>query len=216
MLNLLYKELRLAIHPTCVIFIGLTAMLLIPNYPYSLTFFYTCLGIFYLCMSGRENHDIFYSLTLPVKKKDIVSTRILLTVILQMIQIVVSIPFALLRNSFTELPPNQAGMDANLAMYGFSLIEMGIFNIVFFTKYYKNTYKVGISFVAASISMFLALGVFEASAFAVPFVKDYLDNTNAEFIPYRAAVLVFGVVVYVLLTLIAHSKSVKTFCESDF
>ena len=34
MLNLLRKELRLAVHPTSWLFLGLSLMLLIPSYPY--------------------------------------------------------------------------------------------------------------------------------------------------------------------------------------
>ena len=32
---LIYKEMRLVLHPTAVIFLGLGAMLLIPDYPYT-------------------------------------------------------------------------------------------------------------------------------------------------------------------------------------
>ena len=58
MLNLLRKELRLAVHPTSWIFLGLSLMLLIPSYPYYVAFFYTGLGIFFTCLSARENQDI--------------------------------------------------------------------------------------------------------------------------------------------------------------
>ena len=39
MKNLLYKEFRLAIHPTVYIFFLLTALLLVPSYPYYVSFF---------------------------------------------------------------------------------------------------------------------------------------------------------------------------------
>ena len=44
MKHLLYKEWRLAMHPTALLFLPLSAMLLIPNYPYYVIFFYTSLG----------------------------------------------------------------------------------------------------------------------------------------------------------------------------
>ena len=47
MLRLLQKEIRLAMHPTVPIFLLLSAMLLIPNYPYYVAFFYTGLGVFF-------------------------------------------------------------------------------------------------------------------------------------------------------------------------
>ena len=58
MKNLLRKELVLALHPTAPLFLALSAMLLIPNYPYLVAFFYTGLGVFFTCLNGRENDDV--------------------------------------------------------------------------------------------------------------------------------------------------------------
>ena len=46
MSELLYKELRLAAHPSLYVFMGMGALLLIPAYPYSVVFFFGCLGLF--------------------------------------------------------------------------------------------------------------------------------------------------------------------------
>ena len=87
MKNLLYKELKLALQAPAVLFLALSAMLLIPNYPYYVTFFYSTLGIFFCCQLGRENKDIFFTLCLPVRKRDVVSARFLLAVLLEAAQI---------------------------------------------------------------------------------------------------------------------------------
>ncbi len=58
MKNLLYKEFRLASHPAAFLFLGLAAMMMIPNYPLTVTFFYPCLGAFFICLNGRENRDV--------------------------------------------------------------------------------------------------------------------------------------------------------------
>lgn len=55
MKELLKKEISLVLHPTNWLFLALSALVLVPNYPYYVTFFYTGLGIFFLCLSGREN-----------------------------------------------------------------------------------------------------------------------------------------------------------------
>ena len=83
MKHMLNKELRLALHPTVPLFWLLGAMLLIPNYPYYVIFFYTLLGIFFVCLSGRENNDIAYTLTLPVRKRDVVAARMGLAVLIE-------------------------------------------------------------------------------------------------------------------------------------
>ena len=61
MKNLMRKELVLAMHPASVLFLLLSAMLLIPNYPYYVICFYTCLGTFFICLTGRENRDIEFT-----------------------------------------------------------------------------------------------------------------------------------------------------------
>ena len=48
MKNLMRKELLLAMHPASMLFLLLSAMLLIPNYPYYVICFYTCLGTFFI------------------------------------------------------------------------------------------------------------------------------------------------------------------------
>lgn len=54
MKTLLQKELRLALHPTAPLFLCLSAMLLIPNYPYCVVFFYTSLAVFFICLTGGK------------------------------------------------------------------------------------------------------------------------------------------------------------------
>lgn len=68
MKELLNKELKLVLHPTNILFIPLAFMLFIPNYPYLVIMFYTCLGIFFMCQFGRENNDVFFTMMLPVEK----------------------------------------------------------------------------------------------------------------------------------------------------
>ena len=58
-LNLLKKEFTLALHPTSVVFVFFAAFVFIPNYPYEVMCFFSCLSIYFMCLSGRENKDIF-------------------------------------------------------------------------------------------------------------------------------------------------------------
>ena len=82
MSNLLKKEFSLSMHPVTPLMLMLSSMALIPNYPYTVMFFYMTLAVFFTCMMGRENHDVIYSMCLPVAKKDIVKARILFVAIL--------------------------------------------------------------------------------------------------------------------------------------
>lgn len=60
MKELLNKELKLVLHPTNILFIPLAFMLFIPNYPYLVIMFYTCLGIF-SCASSAGRITMCFS-----------------------------------------------------------------------------------------------------------------------------------------------------------
>lgn len=210
MKNMLYKEVKLALHPTSIIFLSLSAMVIIPNYPYYMIFFYTTLAIFFTCLSGRENHDIFYTMTLPIRKKDIVKSRFILVIMLQLAQVITIIPFAMIRRTFS-MPGNFVGMDANIAFFGLSFLLLGLFNLVFFTKYYRDTDKVGASFLLGSIVVTIFIIIAESSVHVVPFMKNYLDTKDPEFLAYKIVVLTAGIVVYIILTLLSYKRSVRSF-----
>lgn len=213
MKNLVYKEFRLALHPTALIFLALSALLLIPNYPYYVTFFYTALGIFFVCLTGRENHDIEYSAALPVRKRDLVSARFTLVIVLELLQMLIALPFAIIRSGF-DMPGNQAGMDANIALFGLSFIMLGIFNLVFFLRYYRNPDKVGSSFAWSSSCMGVYMCLVEACTFFVPLFME-LDTPDPVNLMPKLVVLGVGVVVFVAFTAIAWKRAACEFEALD-
>lgn len=214
MSKLLKKEIMLTMHPTAVIFLALSVMLMIPNYPYFVTFFYTGLAVFFTCMNGRENNDIFYSMSLPIAKKDIVKARFGLVIFLELLQILIAVPFAVLKQSL-GITGNAAGLDANIAFFGFSFVMLGLFNRVFLTVYYKNVKKVGFAFIWSNVATWTFIAVMEVCPFVVPFFRDCLDTPDNQFVGYKRVVLAIGVAVYVLLTLRAYTKAVKSFDKLD-
>ncbi len=209
--RLLKKEFVLAMHPTVPLFLAMAAMVLIPNYPFTVIFFYMTLGIFFTCLQGRENNDVFYSVSLPVEKRDIVKARLLFACIVETAQIVLVSFFAMFRSQAA----NAAGLDANPALYGFAFILFGLFNIVFFPAYYANLQKVGITFIKATTIYFIASCLIEASAFVVPFVKNELDSVSSSALPYQLAVLASGILLFALLSFAAYRLSAKRLSEHD-
>lgn len=214
MKNLLYKECKLALHPTTFLFWLLSAMLLIPSYPYYVLFFYTCLGVFFICLSGRENKDIAYTMLLPVRKGDIVRARIATACGVELLQAVIAVPFALIRNFIFPMN-NAAGMEANVALFGISLALMGVFNLVFFPRYYRDPDKVGMPFLLGSVTYFVLLAVFESFTFFVPFFRDMLDTKDPQFLGAKLAVFAAGALVFVICNLSACRISEKRFEKLD-
>lgn len=214
MKHLLYKECRLAVHPTSILFLGLSALLLIPNYPYYFTFFYTALGVFFTCLSGRENHDIEYTAALPVRKKDIVRARFAFVILIELTQMAVAVPFALLRGTF-DLPGNQVGIEANLAFFGLALAMLGVFNLVFLTRYYANPDRVGAAFVWGSTVTVVYILLAEASVYVIPFMRDRMDTKDPAFLGEKLFVLAIGAALFALLNYTAYRKAERSFTALD-
>lgn len=211
---LLYKEFRLVTHPTTVLFLLLSAMLLIPNYPLYVTFFYCTLGIFFACLGGRENGDVFYTVLQPIQKCDAVRARILFAVVFESAQLILAALFSLLRIRLLGAQ-NAAGMDANLALFGFSLLLLGVFNVTFFPLYYRNPAKVGKSFAVAAAILFLGILILESLCFILPIFKEKLDTPDLQFFPEKCFVLLFGAIFYVGLTFAADKIAERRFAQLD-
>lgn len=214
MKNLLAKEFKLALHPTAPMFVAFVLMLFIPSYPYEVVYFYGAMAVFFTCLLGRENNDVFYTVSLPVSKKAVVQARFAYAIILELAQIVLSIPVIVIK-TVTNMPANAAALDANVALFGVMFLLFGIFNLVFFHNYYRNVNKVGKSFLIASVAMFLLVLVDEILVFAVPYVRDVIDTPDPANLAPKFVVLAIGLVAYCVMTLAAYRDSVKNFEKTD-
>lgn len=212
--KLLKKELMLSLHPTTPIFLCLSLMLIIPNYPYYIVFFYTALAVFFICVTGRENHDVFFTMLLPVRKKDIVKSRFTLVVLLEILQMFLAVPFAFIRQNM-PVSPNEASIEANIALFGIGFIMYGFFNIAFFGGYYKNVQKVGKSFVVAVIIMACIMVVTEVLVHGVPYFRDCIDTYDNVYVADKLVILGVGICVYIVLTIVSYIRAVKMFEMQD-
>lgn len=214
MRELLIKELKLALHPTAIIFLSFVAMVMIPNYPYEVNYFYTTLGIFFICLNGRENKDIYYSMLLPIRKKDIVKARFGLICGIELLQLLLTVPFVILKTILTPIP-NQVGMDANVAFFGIGFLLFGIFNLTFLTSYYKDVNQVGRSYGISSILIFVYMAIEIVLVHAVPFLRDYADTIDPQYMGSKVIVLLVGCLFYAIFTWLAYLKSVRLFEAFD-
>ena len=150
---LFYKQLKLVCHPMTLLFTLFGVMFLIPNYPYSVAFFYVTLGLFFMMQNGREQRDTDFSALLPIRKRDTVKVTVLFSVLVELFSMLVAVPFAMLSARINPFGGNAAGVDANMAAFGIAFLLFAVFNYIFYVNFYRTGYKVGTAFIFAGIGM---------------------------------------------------------------
>ena len=223
MFKLLKKELTLSINPQTIIFSLLVLLIVIPSWPAAVGFMYPLSGLMVIFPLALANHDIEYTALLPIKKGDIVKSKVLFIVFIELATILISIPAALIRNlvltpsiiASAEQAAEQAAETASdvsyyasvgptFITYGIILLGYSIFNIILIPQYYKNPYKkiTGPQLISM-FSMLVILGVGTA-------VQVVLSNIGGT--PYLIGTIVtiaLGMILYVLLTIIAEKRGEK-------
>ena len=213
--KLLKKELRLCLHPTAPLMLALAALILTPNYPYMVSYFYLTLSFFFICLTARENHDVTFTMTLPVARKDIVTARIALFVLFELAQLALAGVCVALHGVLLPRTANAAGMDANLVLIGEGFLYFGVFHLVFLPAYFKNTDRVGAAFVRSSIAGFLLVILEIAAAYAVPFVRDMLDTPDPEHLGVKLCITLTCAVFYAAVTFLSWRMAQKRFESLD-
>ena len=214
MKHLLKKEWRLTMPPMPLLFLLLSALVLVPNYPYYVTFFYTTLGVFFYFQSARENRDTAYMLLLPVSKRQMVRAKVLVVTELELLQVVFCVPFLFLRARYAQIP-NEVGIEANVAFLGFGLLLLGIFNRIFLPMHFKNGYDIGKPFAVSSAALLVGMLVLESANHVVP----YLNTTCDSYLPQdqirQIPVLLGDLALYAVLTLFSLKRSEENFEKTD-
>ena len=217
MVNLIKKELALCMHPTAFIFLSFAALVFVPNYPYEVIFFFSCLSVFFCCMMTRENGDIAFSCALPVKKEHIPLAKMLVIfglqgIVLLLVGILGAVKGAVLP---AEQYVNQAGISANLALVGNGAVLLGVFNLIFFPRYFKSPDKIGVPFVIGAVVVFLLIGVFIVLRWATPLYSVTLNGLNSANSGAKAAALIIGMAIYAIMSAISCKLSMRHFQRYD-
>ena len=211
-MNLLYKELALAAHPTSIVFAFLGCLVIVPAYPYTVIFMFGCLAPYLTFLYARETNDAWDTAVLPVTKRENVKGKCLLIVSIQLFQLLISIPSVILRGAL-RIENNPVGIDATIAWYGFGFIIYAVFDLVFFPAYYKNGYKAGKAFIIAAVPMLMLMAAAEG---AVHFpALAWLDSYTPQDLLKQTPILFMGILCYLILLSLAYRISVKRFEKVD-
>lgn len=170
---LIYKELKLALHPICIVFVlTFPFMILIPSYPIGVGFIYilsTYPILFLGANKGQQSNDLMYSVLLPVRKKDVVLARIITVILMQVAFIAVMTCLLPLARYLNELMANDAiaqgtegpsvpgfGFNAFVSVLAFAIVGLALADLIFFPIYYKH----GKSIVGSTLTTILGFTLF--------------------------------------------------------
>ena len=213
MKTLLYKQLRLVCHPMTLVFCLFGGMILIPNYPYSVTFFYVTLGLFFTFLNMREQKDVYYSALLPIRKRDTVRAAVVFTVLVEVLSVVITGLFCLLSAKLQPGKDTAVGMDGNLMLLGVGFLLYGVFNLVFFISLYRSGYKVGAAYLKANLAMWPLMLAAEASVH-VPGLA-WLNRVDAQANLRQLPILLAGMALFAVLTLLAYRRAAQLYERVD-
>lgn len=213
MKNLLYKEFALWWNPGWFLFLLFGILLLIPAWPYFIAFGYIFIAFNSVFIGGRANQDIFFTVSLPVRKRDTVLARVLAVAAIEVLQIVVSIPFAVLNNVFYP-EGNKVGMNVNFAFFGLVFLMYGIFNL-FLPGFYKTAYKVGIPMLLSTVASAVCVTAADIAVVTVPVLRTNLNGMGADHLPAQLLALAAGIALFALLSALAYRIAAARFEKVD-
>lgn len=217
MLNLIKKEICLCLHPTAFIFLSFAALVFIPNYPYEVIFFFSCLSVFFCCMMTRENQDISFTCGLPIKKEQIPFAKILVVIGLQIIIMLIVGILGTVKGQFfpNEQYINQAGISANIVLVGNGAIILGSFNLIFFPYYFKNPDKIGVPFLISTIIIFFIISLFIVLRWITPLYSTILNGLNSENTIAKIIAFSLEFISYIILSITSCKLSMNNFKKVD-
>jgi hypothetical protein len=228
---LLYKELKLAMHPICYVFIAMFPfMVLIPSYPIAIGFLYvlTCYPILFLgANKGQQSNDLLYSTLLPIRKKDIVKARIMTVLLMHLAFIALTsalCPLAIfINNSINDAaiaadPSAKPMVVPGLGLHSYVLvlaiviIGYAIADLIFFPIYYKNGKSIVMSTLMMILGFVLYLGIF---TIGLPFIPG-LEWINELPLYVQFIILGVSILIYIALHLVVYKVSYKRLEKVDF
>ena len=187
---LIYKELKLAMHPICYLFVALfPLMILIPSYPIGIGFIYilSCYPVLFLgANKGQQSNDLLYSTLLPVRKKDIVMARIITVLLMQVAYMLILsalYPVALFTNAkiaeqvaaaraagenVSDATIPGLGLNSYVLLLAFAIVGYAIADLIFFPIYYKHGKSIVMSTLFTILGFVVYIGVFTIGLPYVP------------------------------------------------
>lgn len=207
MKNLVFKELKLAVHWFYYVLpIMLACLMFIPQWIYTFVFMYFFWITITQVYSGyNAKEDYSFNAMLPVTRKEIVQSKLAIILILESIHLLVGVVFGFIHNSLYG--SFNFFMDINLAFFGVIMVMYALFNIIFLPLYFKSAYYFGKPVIYGVIATLIYAFAFEFGAFKFQFMRDIFEGSLIS----QGIVMLVAIIMTVCLTIITLKKSILNY-----
>jgi ABC-2 type transport system permease protein len=216
MYNLVLKDLKLGVNPWFFVLpLIMGGLMLIPGWVYFLVPLYFCFITIPNMFGGfKSQNDLMFSTMMPVIKTDIVKSRIIVVVILELMHLLVAMIFSIFtfrlypHLTYIFYPPH-------MGFWGLCFVMFAVFNILFLSIYYKTAYKYGAATTVSSMAAILFAGVAQWAGIQNAWVNDIFYGSGTDNTVLQLSILSAGIVIFIAFTLIAYRIAVKRFLRVE-
>jgi len=216
MLNLIYKDLKLGINPFFYFLpVLFGALMLIPGWLYFFVFLYFCFVTTpNMFANFKVQNDMMFSVMMPVRKKDIVLSRMITITILELLHIAFAAIFALInkniydQNMFFFLKPN-------IAFFALGFVLYGLFNLVLFPIFFKSGYKYGVATILGIVIAIIFAAGIELLAFYNQNFNQFMSGISPNSSTEHILLLIISIIFFAFLNWVAYKLSLNSFKMVD-
>ena len=233
MKNLLYKEFRLSVHPLTYLFLGLMALIcLSPGIPVFICLIYFGSSYVFLFIGMNKTtttNDLFYTCTLPINRKDVVTARICSTSVLQLVELVYTFvlfaftKFVIIRGMSMEdqvkIAQQMVTIDIGQGIYlvGAFLICFGVYDLIYLPWFYRNGKSIILNMFAAIIGIAVTGALLTIVPHYIKGAQEALTvgGSNANYF-IQFGFLILGIGLWIGSKFLVRHLSVKRLVKLDF
>ncbi|MFC3800263.1 ABC-2 transporter permease [Cohnella sp. GCM10012308] len=216
MYNLLAKDFKLGVNPWYLAMPVLTgALMLVPGWIYFLVLLYFCWITIPSMFAGfRTHNDLMLASMMPVTKKDMVKSRMLVIVSLELLHIAFAVLFGVI-NRYLYPDFIYYFYAPTIGFLGLCFVMLAIFNLVFFPIYYKTAYKHGNAAIASITAAMLFAAGAQWLGIASKDVAAVINDTGTGHLASQSTILIAGISIFALFTAAAYRMAVRHFLKVE-
>lgn len=222
MKNLLYKELKLAVHPLCYVFLGIGVLYSFAGVLFggmSYIWLIAVYSFFFMGVNkGQQSNDLLFTALLPVRKKDIVKARTILIMLAALCMFVLTFLVTATRELIgiglaleVEDSLFSDNLHTFLATNGFALIGLSAADLLYFVLYYRNGKSLILPALLGCLAFIIFVTIFNIILPACGIFDGLYNSIGAQVIPF-----VFCVAAYIGLHYLTYRVSSNLLEKVDF